>query len=146
MAAMVQFDFRRVATSDFAFCWPLYRDALQPLSAGLFAWDDEAQQKRVQQALGDEGASILLVETSDAGWLHCSETRFAIHLGHLYLVPEKRNKGLGAGFLRWMSERARRKEKDFTLDVMKNNPALALYQRLGFKQVKSSATTVTMSL
>jgi ribosomal protein S18 acetylase RimI-like enzyme len=143
---MAPFDFRRIGPADFAFCWPIYRDALQPLSVGLFAWDDETQQKRVRQALADEGASILLADGEAAGWLQCSETRFIIHLGHLYIEPAKRNKGLGSGFLRWMSERARRKEKDFTLDVMKNNPALKLYERLGFRPVRSSATTITLQL
>lgn len=143
---MALFDFRRIGPPDFAYCWPIYRDALEPLSVGLFKWDDEAQKKRVQEALDDEGASILIAEGESCGWLQCNETRFTIHLGHLYLEPAKRNKGLGSGFLRWMSERARRKEKDFTLDVMKNNPALALYERLGFKRVKASATTITMRL
>jgi GNAT superfamily N-acetyltransferase len=140
------FDFRRVGANDFTFCWPLYRDSLQPLSVGLFAWDDAQQQARVQTALADEGASILVESDSDAGWLHCSETRFAIHLGHLYLLPQMRGKGLGSGFLRWMSDRAQRKSKDFTLDVMKNNPALALYQRLGFKPLKTIANTITLQL
>jgi len=143
---MSLFDFRRVGAADFTFCWPLYRDALQPLSAGLFVWDDAVHQKRVQQALADEGASILIAEESDAGWLHCSETRFAIHLGHLYLAPEKRGRGLGSAFLRWMSDRARRKGKDFTLDVMANNPARALYERLGFKPLETVSHTITMGL
>ncbi len=143
---MSPFDFRRVRPDDFGFCWPLYRDALQPLSIGLFAWDDQAQQQRVRQALGDEGASVLQTEGSDAGWLHCSETRFTIHLGHLYLAADRRNRGLGTSFLTWMSDRARRKGKDFTLDVMKNNPALALYERLGFKPVMTQAYTITMQL
>ncbi|MBV8391949.1 MAG: GNAT family N-acetyltransferase [Alphaproteobacteria bacterium] len=143
---MALFDFRRIGPADFAFCWPIYRDALQPLSVGLFQWDDEVQQKRVRQALADEGASILVSDGEASGWLHCSETRFIIHLGHLYLEPAKRNKGLGSGFLRWMSDRARRKEKDFTLDVMKNNPAIRLYERLGFRPVKTAATVITMRL
>ncbi len=143
---MSPFDFRRVRSSDFDFCWSLYRDALQPLSTGLFAWDDATQQRHVQDALADEGASILITENSDAGWLHCSETRFVIHLGHLYLVPEMRNHGLGTSFLTWMSERARRKQKDFTLDVMKNNRARMLYERLGFRPVGSSANTITLQL
>ncbi|WP_332052258.1 GNAT family N-acetyltransferase [Reyranella sp.] len=119
---------------------------MQPLSVGLFAWDDAVQQQHVRQALADEGASVLMAEGGDAGWLHCTETRFAIHLGHLYLVPEKRNKGLGTGFLTWMSDRARRKGKDFTLDVMKNNPARALYERLGFRPIGSAAHTITLRL
>jgi GNAT superfamily N-acetyltransferase len=143
---MFLFDFRRLREGDFAFCWPLYRDALQPLSIGLFAWDDARQQQQVRHALADEGASMLVTESSDAGWLQCSETRFAIHLGHLYLVPERRNQGLGTGFLTWMSDRARRKGKDFTLDVMKNNRALALYRRLGFRAARTSGYTVTMRL
>lgn len=143
---MPPFDFRRVRSDDFGFCWPLYRDALQPLSVGLFAWDDAVQQRHVHQALADEGASVLMADGADAGWLHCTETRFAIHLGHLYLVPEKRSKGLGTGFLTWMSDRARRKGKDFTLDVMKNNPARVLYERLGFRPIGSSAHTITLQL
>lgn len=140
------FDFRRVRGNDFDFCWGLYREALQPLSVGVFAWDDTVQQRHVREALADEGASVLVSEGSDAGWLHVSETRFAIHLGHLYLRPEKRNKGLGTAFLAWMSDRARRKAKDFTLDVMKNNRARLLYERLGFRPVRSSARTITLRL
>ena len=140
------FDFRRVRDNDFDFCWPLYRDALQPLSAGLFRWDDAVQQRHVREALADEGASVLVSDHSDAGWLHVSETRFAIHLGHLYLVPEKRNRGLGTSFLTWMSDRARRKDKDFTLDVMKNNRARVLYERLGFRPVRTAGNTVTLQL
>ncbi len=146
MTATPPFDFRRVHDGDFDFCWPLYRDALQPLSIGLFAWDDAVQQRHVREALADEGASVLVSGGSDAGWLHCSETRFVIHLGHLYLVPDKRNRGLGTAFLTWMSDRARRKGKDFTLDVMKNNRARALYERLGFRPVHSSAHTITLQL
>ncbi|MBS0519952.1 MAG: GNAT family N-acetyltransferase [Proteobacteria bacterium] len=143
---MPPFDFRRVRPDDFAYCWPLYRDALQPLSAGLFVWDDQAHQRRVREALADEGASVLRTQDRDAGWLHCSETRFTIHLGHLYLAPEMRNRGLGSSFLTWMSDRARRKGKDFTLDVMENNPALALYGRLGFTPVQSRSHIVTLRL
>jgi GNAT superfamily N-acetyltransferase len=142
---MPDFDFRRVETRDFDFCWPIYRDALRPLSTGVFQWNDAQHQAIVREALGDEGASIL-VSDGDAGWLLASETRFTIHLAHFYLLPEKRRHGLGSRFLIWMSERARRKEKEFTLDVVKNNPALALYQRLGFKPVKTTAYVITMRL
>jgi GNAT superfamily N-acetyltransferase len=141
---MFPFDFRRIREDDFAFCWTLYRDALQPLSTGLFAWDEASQQQRVRQALAAEGASMLVAENNDAGWLQCSETRFAIHLGHLYLAPERRNHGLGTAFLTWMSDRARRKDKEFTVDVMKNNPARALYERLGFQPVKTAGSVVTL--
>ncbi len=46
-----------------------------------------------------------------------------------------------------MSERARRKEKDFTLDVLlANNRAKTLYERLGFVADRPSAGKIRMKL
>lgn len=143
---MPDFDFRRASERDFAYCWPIYRDALQPLAEGVLVWDDAQQQRNVRQALADDGASILVSEASDSGWLLVSETRFVIHLAHLYIEPAKRGHGLGASLLRWMSDRARRKGKDFTLDMMKNNRARALYERLGFKAIRTAPTIITMQM
>ena len=80
--------------------------------------------------------------------MHASETRFDIHLGHLYLEADRRNQRLGTRFLQWMIERAQRKAKTFTLDVMTNNRARGLYERLGFvaigKPVGTSAGKIRM--
>ena len=140
---MADFEFRRIHPGDFAYCWPIYSEAMAPLTTG---WNEAAQRRTVEQALADEGASILVVEKSDSGWLQVSETRFDIHLGHLYLEPARRNQGIGTRFLSWMSDRARRKQKTFTLDVMTNNRARALYERLGFSPAGGSATKIRMRL
>src|ERR1700743_2147300 len=107
---MSDFEFRPVRGSDFAFCWPLYRDFMQPLMVQLMPWNEAAQQKMIEQTLADSGASIFVVENSDAGWLSADETRFTIHLSHFYLTPERRDQGLGSKLLRWMSDRATRKQ------------------------------------
>ncbi len=135
---MIDFEFRRMARGDFAYCWAIYSEAMAPLSTG---WNEQAQRRTIEQAFGEEGASIMVVEKSDAGWLHVSETRFDIHLGHLYLEADRRNQGLGTRFLHWMIERAQRKAKTFTLDVMTNNRARALYERLGFVPLGKPAGT-----
>jgi GNAT superfamily N-acetyltransferase len=126
---MADFEFRRVRPADFAYCWPIYSEAMAPLVTG---WNAGAQRLMVEQVLGEEGASILVVDKSDTGWLHVTETRFDIHLGHLYLEADRRGQGLGTRLLQWMIDRARRKAKTFTLDVVANNRAHALYERLGF--------------
>ncbi len=43
-----------------------------------------------------------------------------------------------------MGERARRKNKNFTLDVLKNNRARRLYERLGFRIIETSPLKHTM--
>lgn len=142
---MSDFEFRPIRNGDFAFCWPLYRDVMQPLTVQLMPWNETAQQKMIEQALAESGASIFVVEESDAGWLSVDETRFIIHLSHFYLSPERRGRGLGSKLLRWMSERARRKEKQFTLDVLKNNGRVRqLYERLGFKVIGTTGNRLNL--
>jgi ribosomal protein S18 acetylase RimI-like enzyme len=141
---MLDFSFRRVAPQDFAFCWATYREAMKPLTVELMQWDETSQRRGIEEALGDEGASILVTDDTDAGWLHVIETRRDIHLGHLYLAPQQRNRGLGTKFLRWMGERAKRKDKNFTLEVLKNNRARGLYERLGFRIIEASPLKYTM--
>ena len=138
---MADFEFRRIRPGDAAYCWPIYSEAMIPLVSG---WNEAAQRGMVERALGEEGASIMVVDKSAAGWLHVSETRFDIHLGHLYLEADRRNQGLGTRFLQWMTERAQRKAKTFTLDVMANNRARALYERLGFVTAGTSAGKIRM--
>ena len=138
---MADFEFRRVRPGDVAYCWPIYSEAMAPLVTG---WSDAAQRGIVERALGEEGASILVVDKSDDGWLHVAETRFDIHLGHLYLEADRRGLELGTRFLQWMIERALRKAKTFTLDVMTNNRARALYERLGFVVAGTSAGMIRM--
>jgi GNAT superfamily N-acetyltransferase len=143
---MADFEFRHIQPQDRAFCWMIYREAMQPLTAQLMQWNEETQRRGIEAALSDDDASILVADDADAGWLHVIETRRDIHLGHLYLAPPSRNHGLGTKFLRWMGERAKRKDKGFTLEVLKNNRARALYERLGFRIIQTSALKYTMQL
>ena len=138
------FDLRATGPSDFDFCWPIYRDAMQPLAEALMEWREPAQRRIVERALADPGSSILRTEGTDSGWLHVEETGHVIQLRQLYVVPDMRNRGLGTSFLTWMKERADRKRKDLTLDVLANNPACRLYERLGFKAVATSDNKITM--
>jgi ribosomal protein S18 acetylase RimI-like enzyme len=141
---MPDFDFRRVRPNDIEFCWTIYRETMQPLTAQLMQWNEESQRRGIEAALADDDASILVSDGAAAGWLHVTETRRDIHLGHLYLAPEARNRGLGSKFLRWMGERAKRKDKNFTLEVLKNNRARALYERLGFRVIETAPLKYTM--
>jgi len=140
------FAFRPATSRDFDFCWPIYRDAMQPLTAG---WQEAAERRLVTDAMGDAGTSIVRAPGAegaegDAGWLQVGETRYVIHLAHLYLVPAMRNRGLGTAFLRWMCDRAERKRKELTLDVMASNPARALYERLKFRAFETAGPRIKM--
>lgn len=143
---MIPFEFRPVAAPDLAFCWPIYREAMEPLETALGSWNDAARRREIEATLAEDGASILTADDADAGWLHVTETRHVIHLTHLYLRPDLRNRGLGSSFLKWMIDRARHKGKEFTLEVLSNSPARGLYERFGFGVTSTGRRTLGMKL
>ena len=129
----LSFELRPAAKADFAFCWPIYRDALQPLMEPPTEWREPDRRRIVERALADAGSSILHSEGADVGWLHVAETGQVIELKQFHLLPAVRNRGLGTSFLDWMKARADRKRKDLTAEIMTNSPARRLLERLGFK-------------
>lgn len=138
------FELRPATRSDLDFCWTVYRDSMRPLTEALGPWNEASQQRLIADAVADAGTSILRQHEDDAGWLQVEETRHIVHLQQLFVLPAVRNRGLGTSFLTWMKERAERKRKDLTLEVMTNNPARHLYERLGFKVVSTANNKITM--
>lgn len=57
----------------------------------------------------------------------------SIRIIDIALLPEYRNQGIGAHFVRQVQEEARAQGKSVSIHVEKFNPAQNLYQRLGFK-------------
>jgi GNAT superfamily N-acetyltransferase len=135
------FELRPAVKADLAFCWPIYRDAVQPLMAN---WNEADHQRLVEQAVRHPGTSILRLDSADKGWVEVSESRHAVELKQLFVLAAARNNGLGTSFLNWMKERADRKRKDLLLEVLANSPARGLCERLGFKAVTTANDKVTM--
>jgi GNAT superfamily N-acetyltransferase len=134
------FDLRPAGKADFDFCWPIYRDALQPLTE----WREPEQRRIVEKALADASSSILRSKGTDAGWVHVEENSQVILLRQLVVLPALRNAGLGGGFLSWMKERADRKRKDLNVEIVANSPARRLLERLDFKAVPGTGPIVKM--
>ena len=67
------------------------------------------------------------------GYLVCSRYDQAWHLMNIAVDPEARRRGLGAGLLEAMLQRAG-PDDDYTLEVRASNaPAIVLYERFGFR-------------
>ena len=123
---------RPAGPEDLDFAWGLYRRLMKPLTEELLAWDEERQKAGVEPEIVRGGASIILLAGQRAGWLHVRETREAVELCQLYVLPELQNRGIGSLLLGRLIEQTRRQGKPLTLAVMKNNRARVLYERLGF--------------
>jgi ribosomal protein S18 acetylase RimI-like enzyme len=60
------------------------------------------------------------------------------------VLPEFRVKGIGTDLLRHLIEEVRLRHRALSLSVSSDNPALRLYQRLGFVIVARSGSSLTM--
>jgi ribosomal protein S18 acetylase RimI-like enzyme len=72
------------------------------------------------------------------------ETDAEVYLGQLYVVPLMQNRGIGTAVVRQLCDRARREGKALRLEVMKNNRARFLYDRLGLGVVGSTEYKLSM--
>lgn len=123
---------------DSEFAWLLYRDLMKPLTEEILTWNDQSQRAMVEQSLAHQGTSIIVVNGSSVGWLQVDSTSSAIYLGQLYITPTLQKRGVGTAIMKWLCGQARRDGKSVTLEVMKNNQALAFYDHLGFRVVGES--------
>jgi ribosomal protein S18 acetylase RimI-like enzyme len=106
-------------------------------------WDDEQKraflrmQAVAQHAYYQEsykGADWLVIERFGlpAGRLYVHRREKEIRLVDIALLPEHRNAGIGSALLRELIAESTAAGKPLRIHVEKNNPALGLYERLGF--------------
>lgn len=92
------------------------------------------------------GASFQIIERDGvaAGRLLVGRSDEAILIIDIALLPEHRGAGVGTKLLKELQEEARTAGKPLTIHVERFNPALRLYQRLGFQQIEDKGLYLLM--
>lgn len=93
------------------------------------------------------GASLQIIERAGAriGRLYVVRWEREIRIMDIALLPEHRGAGIGAQLLRELQDEARSAGKTLSIHVERFNPALRLYERLGFKQVEDKGVYLLLS-
>jgi ribosomal protein S18 acetylase RimI-like enzyme len=92
------------------------------------------------------GASLQVIERDGVsiGRLYVAHWAREIRIMDIALLPEHRGSGIGTKLLRGLQEEARSAGKSLTIHVERFNPALELYQRLGFQMVEDKGVYLLM--
>jgi ribosomal protein S18 acetylase RimI-like enzyme len=100
--------------------------------AGFLHMQAAAQHAYYQENY--RGADWLVIERDGvpAGRLYIHRREKEIRLVDISLLPEHRNAGIGSDLLRELIAESETAGKPLRIHVEKNNPALRLYERLGF--------------
>ncbi len=83
--------------------------------------------------------------TESIGRLYVDRWDKEIRVMDISILPEFRGAGVGTQLLRGLQDEARAAGKSLSIHVEKFNPALRLYERLGFKPIEDKGVFLLMS-
>jgi ribosomal protein S18 acetylase RimI-like enzyme len=124
----------------------LYRSTREDELAMVVDWSDEqkdwfilmqfnAQHTWYQEHYVGASFDVVLVDDVPAGRLYVHRREREIRLVDITFLPEFRNQGLGTSLLRSLFAEAETTGTPLTIHVEKYNPAMRLYERLGFTRI-----------
>jgi ribosomal protein S18 acetylase RimI-like enzyme len=136
---------RPVGPGEEAFLYRVYAST-RVEELALTSWDEpqkeaflrmqfNAQHKYYQEQFPDASYLIILRDGVPAGRLYLGRWESEIRIIDITLVPEHRNAGIGTFLLGELFAEGDQAGKPVSIHVERFNPALRLYERLGFTQV-----------
>jgi ribosomal protein S18 acetylase RimI-like enzyme len=137
---------RPIAAADQLFLCRVYASTRQSEMA-LVSWSEaekeaflrmqfEAQHSYYQDEFPKAAFQVIELEGRPIGRLYVDRRPDEIRLIDITLLPEFRNAGIGSQLLHDLLGEAAAADKPLRIHVERFNPALQLYQRLGFRQIE----------
>jgi ribosomal protein S18 acetylase RimI-like enzyme len=123
---------RPARPEDFDYCARLYFEGMENIIKELNL-NMDAQVAGFRQRWDVTQVRIITLDGMDIGWLRSFVTDDALFLGQLFVDDALRRLGIGTEVVTGLIEEAARAGRACTLGVVKTNPALRLYERLGFR-------------
>lgn len=105
-----------------------------PQLQALLHMQFEAQDQGYRTAWPQARSSIILVGSAAVGRMVVAQDAAALRLVDIALLPLWRGRGIGSALLRALQQEAGAARLPLRLQVVSNNPAEALYRRLGFQE------------
>ncbi len=121
----------------------------------LVDWDDShkaallhrqcaAQHQFYQERYTQTDFLVILRDTVPVGRLYVARWQDEIRIVDIALLPPYRNAGIGTAILRDLLAEAAAAHKPVRIHVEKFNPALRLYERLGFAPIEDKGVYLFM--
>ncbi len=137
---------RQASESDRELLYDLLKRALGPhIEATYGPWDEGWQRQNFSETTDPAAHEIVELNGEPIGCLLVTKHADYIELDRVFVLPEHQNCGIGAGLVREVLDAAVRDGKVVRLQVFRMNPAVRLYERLGFVRVGETETHVIMS-
>ena len=149
-----QISFRPIRDADREFLLRLYASTRADEMA-VVDWSEEektrflgfqfgAQHDYYQEQFPDARFDLVLVDGKPAGRLYVDRREEEIRLIDIALLPELRRRGIGGRLMNQVLDEGREAGLPVQIHVERNNPAMRLYDRLGFQRVEDQGVYYLM--
>lgn len=132
---------RPSTSTDYEFARQTHHRAYREVVVRQFgSWDEERQNQYFDNTWRDGAFEILIVRGMPCGYAGWEVKSDGIWINELVLLPEYQGQGLGTQYLRSILRVAEEKGVQCRLQVLKENRAWRLYERLRFREVSANVT------
>jgi ribosomal protein S18 acetylase RimI-like enzyme len=126
---------RPATQADYPFLYTLHKLALGSYVEATWGRDEAFQGKLFRDAWEPTANQVVLLGGEPIGCLRVEEHDDHVFVDYIALIPEHQRHGIGASLLRQVQASAAARGLTVRLNVLKVNPARALYERLEFAVV-----------
>lgn len=119
---------RTTTPDDLEWLEPFYESLMRPYVELTHEWDSTI----FPASFVAKDTTIIQADGKDIGMLKWLEKEDHIYLGDIQIKPDYQGKGIGAQLVQQVIKKANALQLPVRLKVLKGNPAINLYQRLGF--------------
>ena len=95
-----------------------------------------AQAQYYRENYPSTSFDVIVLDDQPVGRLYVARWTDEIRIVDIALLPESCNRGIGTTLLRQLQAEAQDAGKPLRIHVERFNPALTLYERLGFRQIE----------
>jgi ribosomal protein S18 acetylase RimI-like enzyme len=110
------------------------------------SFSEELNRQNIAETIAAKNYSIIQCRGENIGAISVERHADFIELSQLFILPQHQNKGIGTSLVRTLALEARQGGMPLRLRVLKSNPALCLYERLGFRVSSTTPERVYMEL
>jgi ribosomal protein S18 acetylase RimI-like enzyme len=122
---------RAARDQDFDYCWAVYT-AQSAWMVRALNLDKAAQAEHFQKKWSARETRLIECENVNIGWLQTRPQDGTVFLAQFFIDLAFQNQGIGTHVMRQLLKDAAEGNSAMTLAVVRINPAMNLYKRLGF--------------
>lgn len=137
---------RRPATSsDTEFTRTTHHEAYRDVVLRQFGvWDEALQDHLFEEKWIPDKFEIILCDGNPCGFLLVEDHPDHIYISEIVIAPQFQGRGIGSRLLNEEMQRGRKTKSPLRLQVLRENRAIELYRRLGFKECGTTETHIRM--